>query len=148
MPTYTVTSLEGCLDGAKRQKIATAITRVHSEATGAPTYFAQVIFVDVKPEMYFVGGVPLHGQQVFVNGQIRAGRTQASKDQLIRQMLAEVADASQLSTNNVWIYITELVPRQMVEFGNVLPEPGDEAKWTAALPDADRTHMQSFVPPP
>lgn len=145
MPTYTVTALEGCLDGTKRQKIAAAITRIHSQTTGAPTYFAQVIFVDVKPDRYFVGGVPLHGQQVFVNGQIRAGRTRDSKDALIAQMLAAVADAAGLATNNIWIYIEELVPRQMVEFGNVLPEPGDEAKWTAALSAADRDHMQSFV---
>ena len=144
MPTYTVTSLEGCLGGEKRQKIAAAITRIHSQTTGAPTYFAQVIFVDVKPGMYFVGGMPLHGQQVFVNGQIRAGRTRESKDALISQMLAAVADAAGLAVNNIWIYIEELVPRQMVEFGNVLPEPGDEAKWTAALSAADREHMQSF----
>ena len=26
----------------------------------------------------------------------------------------------------------------MVEFGHVLPEPGDEAAWTAALPQYDR----------
>jgi hypothetical protein len=32
----------------------------------------------------------------------------------------------------------------MVEFGNVLPEPGGEAKWTEALPAADRAHMVSF----
>jgi len=31
-----------------------------------------------------------------------------------------------------------------VEFGNVLPEPGDEAKWAEALPQADRAHMESF----
>jgi hypothetical protein len=31
----------------------------------------------------------------------------------------------------------------MVEFGSV-PEPGDEAKWTEALPPVDRAHMESF----
>ena len=34
-----------------------------------------------------------------------------------------------LPANHVWVYITDLIPRQMVEFGHVLPEPGDEAKW-------------------
>jgi phenylpyruvate tautomerase PptA (4-oxalocrotonate tautomerase family) len=43
MPTYIVTTLEGCLDTSKRAKIASEITRIHSETTGAPTYFAQVI---------------------------------------------------------------------------------------------------------
>lgn len=144
MPTYTVTSLEGCLDDEKRALIAAEITRIHSSATGAPTYFAQVIFNDVQPGRYFVGGVPLRGQQVFVNGQIRAGRAPESKDELISQMLAAVAAASQLPTNTIWIYISDLIPRQMVEFGHVLPEPGDESEWTAALPALDRAHMQSF----
>src|SRR6266566_1540198 len=144
MPTYTVTAPEGCLNQEKRSKIAREITRVHSETTGAPAYFAQVIFHDIAPGKYFVGGMPLHGQQVFVNGQIRAGRTTESKDTLISHMLAAVAEAAGLPTNNIWVYISDIVPRQMAEFGNVLPEPGDEAKWTEALPRADRTHMESF----
>ena len=59
-------------------------------------------------------------------------------------MLAAVAKAAGLPANHVWIYITDLIPRQMAEFGNVLPEPGEEAKWTERLPAADRAHMQSF----
>jgi phenylpyruvate tautomerase PptA (4-oxalocrotonate tautomerase family) len=146
MPTYTFTSVEGTLDAPKRAKIASAITRIHSETTGAPTYFAQVIFTEVAPDCYFVGGSPLKGQQVFVNGQIRGGRSAETKDSLIAQITAAVAEASKLANRNVWVYITELVPRQMVEFGHVLPEAGDEARWAAALPEADRAHMQSFAP--
>jgi phenylpyruvate tautomerase PptA (4-oxalocrotonate tautomerase family) len=144
VPTYTVTTPEGCLTDDQRGAIAREITRVHSETTGAPTYFAQVIFNEVAAGKYFVGGHPLQGRQLFVNGQIRAGRTKESKDALIAQMLAAVARAFGLPPNHVWIYITDLIPRQMVEFGHVLPEPGDEAKWTEALPPADRAHMQSF----
>jgi phenylpyruvate tautomerase PptA (4-oxalocrotonate tautomerase family) len=145
MPTYTVTALEGCLDDEKRSGIAREITRVHHETTGAPAYFAQVIFIDVAPGRYYVGGKPLHGQQVFVNGQIRAGRTSESKDALISQMLLAVAKAARLPNNNIWVYITDLIPRQMAEFGHVLPEPGDEAKWAAGLPEADRARMESFA---
>ena len=64
MPTYTVTCVEGTLDAPKRAKIASEITRIHSETTGAPTYFAQVIFTEVAPDRYFVGGVPLKGSGV------------------------------------------------------------------------------------
>src|SRR5215470_10546724 len=85
MPTYTVTCVEGTLDAAKRAKIASEITRIHSETTGAPTYFAQVIFTEVAPDRYFVGGGPLKGHQVFVNGQIRGGRSAERKDALIAQ---------------------------------------------------------------
>src|SRR5262245_58121128 len=139
MPTYSVTSVEGCLDAPKRAKIASEITHIHSKTTGAPTYFAQVIFTEIAPDYHFVGEVPLKGHQVFVNGQIRGGRSAESKDSLIAQIPATVAEAS-----NVWVYITHLAPRQMVEFGHVLPEAGDEARWAAALPEADRAQMQSF----
>jgi phenylpyruvate tautomerase PptA (4-oxalocrotonate tautomerase family) len=144
MPTYTVTVPDGCLNQEKRSKIAREITRVHSETTGAPAYFAQVIFNDIPPGKYFVGGMPLHGQQVFVNGQIRAGRSAESKDALISQMLAAVARAAGLPANHIWVYLSDLIPRQMAEFGNLLPEPGEEAKWTEALPPVDRAHMESF----
>jgi phenylpyruvate tautomerase PptA (4-oxalocrotonate tautomerase family) len=144
MPTYTVTTPESALTDDQRAAIAREITRVHHETTGAPAYFAQVIFNEVAPGKYFIGGVPLRDKQVFVNGQIRAGRTAAAKDALIAQMLAAVAGAAGVPANHVWVYITDLLPRQMAEFGNVLPEPGDEATWTEALPSADRAHMESF----
>src|SRR5262249_40931930 len=114
MPTYTVTCVEGTLDAPKRARIASEITRIHSETTGAPTYFAQVIFTQVARDCYFVGGIK--GHQVFVNGQIRAGRSAEVKDALIAQITAAVAEASKLPKRNVWVYIADLVPRQMVEF--------------------------------
>jgi hypothetical protein len=61
------------------------------------------------------------------------------------QITAAVAAASKLPKRNVWVYITDLVPRQMVEFGHALPEAGEEARWAAALPEADRAHMQSYA---
>ena len=76
-------------------------------------------------------------------GHFHAGRTTEVKDALIAQITAAVAEASKLPKRNVWVYIADLVPRQMVEFGHVLPEAGDEARWAAALPEADRAHMHS-----
>ena len=93
MPTYTVTTPEGCLDDDKRGKIAREITRVHHETTGAPAYFAQVLFVEIKPGRYFVGGGPLKGKQVFVNGQIRAGRTAEMQAIFNAHMATPEADA-------------------------------------------------------
>lgn len=69
MPTYSVISVEGCLDAAKRAKIASEIARIHSKTTGAPTYFAQVIFTAIAPDCYFVGGSRLKGHQVFVKAR-------------------------------------------------------------------------------
>ncbi len=40
MPTYKVTVPRGHLDTSQKMRIAQAITRVHSDTTGAPRYFA------------------------------------------------------------------------------------------------------------
>jgi phenylpyruvate tautomerase PptA (4-oxalocrotonate tautomerase family) len=144
MPTYTVIAFDRCLDAQKKAKIASAITRVHSETTGAPTCFVQVIFNDIGPGDYFVGAAPLRDQQVFVHGQIRGGRTAESKGALISQILAAVSEVSELERNKIWIYLVDIPARQMVEFGHVLPEPGDEPAWMAALPETDRKMMQNI----
>jgi hypothetical protein len=65
---------------------------------------------------------------------------------LVFQVAAEaVGRAAQAESGRaVWVYLNELLPRQMIEFGYVLPEPGDEAVWTSALPEKDRVFMQSI----
>src|SRR5260221_14506038 len=122
MPTYTVTCVEGTLDAPKRAKIASAITRIHSETTGAPTYFAQVIFTEVTPDCYFVGGSPLKGQQVFVNGQIRGGRSAETKDALITPITAAGAKKAKIAKKKLWGYNTQLVPRERGGVGHLPPE--------------------------
>jgi phenylpyruvate tautomerase PptA (4-oxalocrotonate tautomerase family) len=144
MPTYTVIVPRGQLDASHKARIAKGITRVHAETTGAPSYFAQVIFSEVDEGNYFVGGSPLSHRQIFVHGQIRGGRTAENKSALISSMLDAVAEAASVPRTSVWIYIIDLQARQMVEFGHVLPEPGDEPAWTAALPPSDREMMQAI----
>ncbi|WP_279608893.1 hypothetical protein [Burkholderia gladioli] len=39
------------------------------------------------------------------------------------------------------MYIADVPPSQMVEYGRVLPEPGEEANWLQAMPDEDRAHL-------
>ena len=144
MPTYNVIVPEGRLSADQKSKVAAAITRTHHEVTAAPLYFAQVIFYEIKPGNYFVGGAPLEGDQVFVHGNIRGGRSPADKKILLTTLVKEVASAVAMPESYVWVYISELLPAQMAEFGHVLPEPGDEAAWTAALPQADRERMQAI----
>lgn len=44
MPTYTVTVANLSLSQQQKSKIAEAITTAHSTQTGAPRFFAQVLF--------------------------------------------------------------------------------------------------------
>jgi len=142
MPTYTVFAPAGRLSGAQKQSVAREVTRVHNEVTGAQTFFAQVIFVDVPAGNWFVGGSPLQGDQVFVHGQVRGERPKAMKAALLAELLKAVGEAGAFASNRVWGYIVDLPPADMAEYGHVLPMPGREAEWLAGLPADDRALMQ------
>jgi phenylpyruvate tautomerase PptA (4-oxalocrotonate tautomerase family) len=145
MPTYFCTTLEGRLTAEQKRKIAGEITRVHCEVTGAPSFFAQVIFQEVRPGDYFIGGAPLKHDQLFVYGHIRSGRAAVDKSRMIALMAKAVGNAAKVEgSRSVWVYVAELPPRQMIEFGHLLPEAGDEPAWTAALSAEDREFMQSI----
>ncbi|MGY3693345.1 phenylpyruvate tautomerase PptA (4-oxalocrotonate tautomerase family) [Bradyrhizobium sp. USDA 3240] len=146
MPTYTCTSAQGRLSAEQKGRIAGEISRIHAEVTGAPSYFAQVIFSDVTPGNWFMGGVPVAHDHIFVYGDIRAGRAAVDKTRMIKLMADAVGAAAGVDSKRaVWVYLNELQPRQMIEFGHVLPEPGDEPAWTDALPETDRVFMQSIT---
>lgn len=144
MPTYVCTSMEGRLSPENKSAIASAITRIHCEVTGAPSFFAQVIFEEIKPGNYFMGGAPLKHDQIFVYGRIRGGRATQDKTRMIVLMAKAIEEAAAVRNKGVIIYIADLPARHMVEFGHVLPEAGDEPAWTAALPPAEREWMQSI----
>ncbi len=142
MPTYRITVLAGGAADQRRAAIARAITAAHHEVTGAPPYFAQVIFEPVDKLQVFIGGAALDHDHAFVHGFIRDGRSAVSRRALVRRLTVDVAAAAQLASDNVWVYITELPANHMVEFGRGLPEAGDEAQWAEALPPAVRAFMQ------
>jgi phenylpyruvate tautomerase PptA (4-oxalocrotonate tautomerase family) len=122
MPTYFCATLEGRLTAVQKRKIASEITRVHCEVAGAPSFFVQVIFQEVKPGNYFVGGAPLKHDQLFVYGHIRSGRAAVDKSRMIAMMAKAVGDAADVeNSRSVWVHVAEL-PR----------------------PTADREFMQSI----
>lgn len=142
MPTYTVSAPAGRLSAEVKARIAKAVTKTHSQVTGAQTFFAQVMFQEVQEGNWFIGGEPLDGRQFFIQGQIRGGRPAEMKNKLLLGLRDALASALEVPTNTVWSYLIELPPSHMVEFGHVLPEPGDEAAWLANLPAEDRAVIE------
>ena len=145
MPTYRCTAAQGLLNDNHKSKIAMAVTNAHAEITGAPAYFAQVIFDEVVPGNHFIGGRPLAHDHVFVYGRIRGGRSAVDRKALIKRITKEVAEITDLPSFSVWVYLLELPAAAMVEFGHVLPEPGDEPHWNEALPAGDRERMTAIL---
>ena len=110
MPTYTVTNSNFNLSSRQQKKLAEGITKVHNLVTGANTYFAQVIFNKTKKNNHFMGGKKV-------------------KDKLISDLKDVLVKNSKLDETQVWVYINDLPPSQMIEYGAVLPESGKESEW-------------------
>ena len=133
MPTYTVTNSNFNLSSRQQKKLAEGITKVHNVVTGANTYFAQVIFNKTKKNNHFMGGKKVKEPSLFLLGQIRAGRSKEVKDKLISDLKHVLVKNSKLDETQVWVYINDLPPSQMIEYGAVLPESGKEKEWFASL---------------
>ena len=133
MPTYTVTNSNFNLTNKQQKDLAQGITKVHNVITGANTYFAQVIFNKTKKNNHFMGGKKVKEPSLFLLGQIRAGRPKKIKDKLISDLKNILVKKTKLNETQVWVYIVDLPPSQMIEYGEVLPESGKEGEWFKSL---------------
>ena len=145
MPTYVVTAPDGRLSPVQKQDLAARITDIHCSITGAPAYFAQVIFVDVTAGNYFLAGKPLQKDNIFVHGEIRAGRDAMTKEKLIHDIMVSTARITEADVSNIQIYIVDVPARQIAEWGQILPNPGDEAAWDARIPDHIKQCMRALL---
>ncbi|MGD0334079.1 MAG: tautomerase family protein [Xanthobacteraceae bacterium] len=133
MPTYTVTTANIALSPEEKSRIASAITAAHNTHTGAPSYFAQVIFAAIAAGDHFIGGQRNTTPQVYIHGLIRAGRTDETKRTLMAQILRKARQIAGVGAEDVWVYIQDIAAGQMIEFGRFLPLPGAEAEWRKAI---------------
>lgn len=138
MPTYTVTVANLSLSPQQKSQIAEAITAAHNAQTGAPRFFAQVLFSAVSEGDHFVGGRLNAAPQVYVHGLVREGRSIEIKQALMSQMLEEIARIADITSEDVWIYLQDIPATQMIEFGRFLPAPGDEAEWKKGMTSEKR----------
>ena len=143
MPTYIVAASEGRLSAQQKATVAGQIGHTHHRLTGAPPFLVQVIFHELAAGNAFIGGTP-STNQIFVSGQIRGDRTADTKTSLANAVVSAVAAAADTERFNVWVYLIDLVPTQMAEFGHVLPPAGGEVAWLQNLPDSDREQMTTI----
>jgi phenylpyruvate tautomerase PptA (4-oxalocrotonate tautomerase family) len=141
MPTYTVTTANLTLTPAQESAIAAAITDAHHDNTGAPGFFAQVLFVALPERKHYIGGKLNKIPHIFVHGLIRAGRNADAKAGLIREITSNAREVSGVGAEDIWVYVQDIPAEQMVEFGRVLPEPGAEARWREGLSSSKRQEL-------
>ena len=80
-----------------------------------------------------MGGKLVKNKEIFLNGQIRAGRTLTIKKKLILGLREVLTQNTKLKKDFVWVYLEDLPPEQMIEYGEILPKSGEEKKWFKSL---------------
>ncbi len=126
MPLYICNTKKGAIDDAAKPKIASDITDIHCEVTGAPPTFVHVFFFEEAPQP------PLSNKTAIVFGTIRGGRTDDQKAQMVDRMRNAVHTHANIPLDDVVALTTDTPASWVMEGGDILPEPGEEAAWLAA----------------
>ena len=101
MPTYVCSVPNGKFSDLQKQEIANAIGNRHSEATGAPPFFVQVVVEEQGTSKRFLGGTATD-HHIWIRGDIRAGRDEKHRDQI---MLNVMNDVSRITGNPIRRYL-------------------------------------------
>ncbi|MEM9610122.1 MAG: tautomerase family protein [Actinomycetota bacterium] len=127
MPFYHAVVRPDVLAVGEREALATDITDLRCEITGAPRTFVQVLFtVDDS------GRLP-SGVDCSYRANIRSGRTPQQTDELTTRLRDATVARTTAAPSAVVIQIQETEASFVMEGGRLLPEPGspEEEAWKA-----------------
>jgi phenylpyruvate tautomerase PptA (4-oxalocrotonate tautomerase family) len=141
MPTYVCSIPPGKLNDSQKSEIAGCISNRHSEATGAPQSMVQVVIEESRADRYL--GFKRTSDHIWVRGDIRAGRTEEARVEMMLNMMKDINKITGIGDDNIWIYLCNLAPTDMVEYGHVLPRPGKEKQWFEQLPQSLQRYLAS-----
>ena len=60
---------------------------------------------------------------------------------MMTKMMQDISRITSIGQENVWVYVCNLDPTDMIEYGHVLPPPGQEKAWFESLPAFLRTYL-------
>lgn len=126
MPLYVCNAKAGAIPEHAKAKIANEVTRIHCEVTDAPSTFVHVFFFEDAPHQ------PLGENTAFLFGSIRAGRNAQQKATIARDMQDAVHRHSGIPLDAIMVHTADTPASWVMEGGDILPEPGEEAAWLEA----------------
>jgi hypothetical protein len=59
----------------------------------------------------------------------------------MQAIMKDVAQITGVKEDSIWVYLCNLDPTDMIEYGHVLPEPGQEKEWFEALPESLKVYL-------
>ncbi len=130
MPVYHCISPAGSVSMEAREKVATAITDVHCESTGAPRSFVHVFFRETPKS-----GPGAHDfdKPYYIDGVNRAGRLDDVVLKLKANLRKAFSDNANVPLDQIGARISVTPASWVMEGGDILPEPGEEdEKWYAS----------------
>ena len=66
------------------------------------------------------------------------------KKQLILGLRKILIKNTKLQRDFVWVYLEDLLPEQMIEYGKVLPKSGQEKEWFNSLSPSLRKRLKKM----
>jgi phenylpyruvate tautomerase PptA (4-oxalocrotonate tautomerase family) len=124
VPYYQFTVPTGGATLRHKAEVAQAMTKVHSEVTGAPGAYVHCSFVEVPAGSIFVGGEEVSGPRMV--GLIREGRSTEVRAQLIHGLADAWCAITGDGKDDVAIFLHEVPGANVLEDGRILPEVADE----------------------
>jgi phenylpyruvate tautomerase PptA (4-oxalocrotonate tautomerase family) len=129
MPLYSCNVPAGSLTDDQKDDLAQAITRIHSEVTDAPPDLVHVIYNELAAADSYTAGEP--SSDIIISGHIRAGRSDADKQRLLREIAGAGAAITGRPLDTIAIFIRDMPPKYVLESGQIAPELGEEDAWLA-----------------
>ncbi len=103
----------------------------------------QVVIDENATADRYLGGEPA-SDQIWIRGDIRSGRTVDQRSSLMLAIMRDVSRIAGVDEASIWVYLCNLEPTDMVEYGHVLPLPGQEQAWFDGLPKNLRDYLVSL----
>jgi len=129
MPFYNCNVPAGSLTDSQKDELARAITRIHAEVTGAPPALVHVIYNELAAADSYTAGEP--SSDTIITGHIRAGRSDADKQRLLREVAGACAAIAHRPLDTIAIFVRDVPPKYILESGEIVPELGEEDAWLA-----------------
>jgi phenylpyruvate tautomerase PptA (4-oxalocrotonate tautomerase family) len=122
MPLYTAITEDGLVSDKKKAKIATEITRIHTEVMKVPSNFVRVVFLSYPKSSGYTAGKA--ASTAALNCVLRSGHTDAEKTDMLKQLWSMFQDLTDIPTDQLAISLQEIPSSNAMEMGQIMPSVG------------------------